>query len=240
MGLRANRSFAVSSIVGTRLLFAIVLLVWAVGDTRISAQTQTQTLITARYVETKVSKNATSAPVVVEEGTYFIDPAGRYRVERLQAGSRTAEVVDLREKRRTALDLDRKQAVSGLLSEIPPGTSSLPTAPIIAESAGSRQRQRGQSLGTKVIAGGLEVEGTRFVFNIEQRGARVTLTLDTWRHAFSDRTMAAVMLEQRFEDATTITTREVTDVSALQMDESLFVVPSDFTVVSKSAPRVIR
>jgi len=234
MGLRPHRSVVASSIVAASLLFTVVLLVWALSETRIAGQTQTRTVIRAQYVETMLSKDGSRAPVVVEEGTYFIDPAGRYRVERLHGRSRTAEIVDSREKRRTALDLDRKVGVSGSLSDVAPGTASLPTAPIVEEWAGSRQRTRGQTLGTKVIAGGLEVEGIRFVWNTVQGGARVTLTMDTWRHAFSDRSMEPVLLELRFEDAKTITIREVTDVSEQPMDDSLFVAPSDFNVVSKS------
>jgi hypothetical protein len=214
-----------------------ILLVWGVTGVPTSAQTPKQGLIKARYVESKVSKDAGTAPVLVEEGTYLIDPEGRYRIERTRGGSRTAEIVDLRGNRRSALDLDRKVAVIGSMSEVLPGNFSLPGGPLVDESAGSPQRQRGETLATKVVAGGLALQGVRFTL----KGAvGVTLTMENWYYRFSDRTMAPVMLELRFEDARSITVREVTDVAELPMDEGMFAVPLTFTVVRKPAPPVRR
>jgi hypothetical protein len=243
MRSKAHRRHSASSVVGTGLLLVIpFLLVAAVSHTRVSAHPQMEILLSARYVETMEWKDASRAPAVVENGTCLIDPKGRYRIERLRGTSRTVEIVDVRQNRRSVLDLDKKRVVAGSRSEVSPGTRSLPGGPVIVESAGSgwRQRQGGQTLGTKVIAGGLTVEGSRFVFNIAQADARLTLTQENWYYVFGDRRLGPVMMEQKFEVPNTITTREVTDVSELPMDESLFVVPASFAAAGTAAPRVVR
>ncbi len=81
-------------------------------------------------------------------------------------------------------------------------------------------------MGTRVIGGWLLVTGTRSTFNFKWAGATLTHTLETWYYRFSDRTMTPVALEERFEDANEVVTRQVSDVTTIQMDASLFSVPS--------------
>lgn len=233
MNTKARTSFSGRSVSVVRVLLGIVVLAWASAPIHSSAQSTKGTLLKAHYRETKVLKDAQAAPVVVEEGTCVIDPQGRYRIDRQRGNSRTAEIVDYLQRRRTALDLDRRLAITGADSAVGPGTSALPGAPIIVESAAAPQRQRGLPLGTKVLPGGLEVEGAKFEFSIAQGGDRVTLTLENWYYPFVDRTRPPVMIEQRFEDARSITTREVTSVSELAMDENLFRIPANFSVQRK-------
>ena len=229
-----NRQAAVHrSFTGIGLGFALLVLGWSASGSAISAQERSRTLVRTRYVETKLYKGASRAPVVLEEGTCTIDPDGRYRVERNRGGSRTAEVVDLRQNRRSDLDLDNKVAVVSPASGQNAGSTLIAGMPQVTDSEAAPQRQRGQDLGSRILASGLAVEGVRFTFNLRQSGSDVTLVQENWYYRFPDRRMSPVLLESRFEDGDTITTKRVVEVSQLPIDEEIFAVPADFATTIK-------
>ncbi len=212
-----------------QLLLVIALGSVGGGTTVVATQASHQPFVKAEYRIVQVSKDAPADPVIVEEGTYLIDRQGRYRIDRYRGTAHTAEIVDHVRRERSALDMDRKLVVTwsagGPRSEWP----ALPSGPIPVESLASGQSQRGEPMGIKAIPGGLTLEGVRFIFNIDQGGAPVTLTMERWYLPFNDRTRPPVMLETRFEDAVSVTTHEVVSAKEIPADERAFTIPRSFS-----------
>lgn len=193
-----------------------------------TADAQPRGLVRARYVQTRLEKDTGTAPVLIEEGVFYLDADGRYRVERSRPDLRTAEIVDVRARRRIVVDLLRDITVSGPASQVLPGTMSLPGNRVVVRPplGFSVRAQRGDPQGTRLLCGWLPVTGTRSVFRIARAGEALTHTLELWYYSFAEPTLTPVVLEERFEDSKAVVARQIVDAAIVPVDTRLFAVPS--------------
>jgi hypothetical protein len=229
--MKGNIPRAVSEL-ASAIVWACVAVSMTMVPTLVRLQAQTATpLIEARFVQTRVSKAHLDSPVVIQEGTYFLAQDGRYRIERRNERASTAEIVDFRQRRRAVLDLIGKTAIVGSMSVLPPGTDTVPAVPMVVQpSAPSPRSERRETLGPRMISGGLVLEGYRFT--VLRDGAQVD-TFEVWEYRFPEHGLLPVLMEERFEDGREIMERRVTAVMTVPMSEELFSVPVDFAVVKR-------
>jgi hypothetical protein len=234
MNTRSNQRCALLS-VGFRVFAVTLVLTWllSVSSLEGTARAQADELVQARYQQTVLMKKGSAPPVLVEEGTYLVDTTtGRYRVDRFKNGAYSVEIVDYKEMRRTVLNMDRKQAVVGSLStSVPPGFAAGWDGRAVSSLDGVLPTTSDQrvDLGSRAIAGGLVVRGTRFTIAILDHGTRITHIFDRWAY-FPRPGSVPIVLEERFESATEVQERRITDVTRVPVAEGLFAIPGDFDV----------
>jgi hypothetical protein len=194
------------------------------------AQNQQTDVIRARFVRT-LTNVASGQQEIVEEGTLLIAADGMHRIDTLRAGVRTAEIVESGGKRRIAMNLDTKQAVTGsTATSLVVAPSSLAQVPTGVPDGLIRHEQPRMDLGTKIV-GALTLRGTAFATVLTNRdGQQFINSRELWDYQFPDRRVVPVIVEMRFETPGSIDERRVTDAIATRVDKSVFELPSDFSV----------
>lgn len=202
-----------------------------ISMTPVPVDAQQNGLLRVEYRVTLVMKDGNTEPALKEEGTILIDRQGRYRIDRRRGGSWTVEIVDHVRRQRMSLDMDRKLFVTRSGESLQAGPPTLPSGPVVVESLAASATAKGESIGSKVVGDGHVLEGVRFRIPIEQGGDHVMLTMENWYLPFPDRGHAPVALETRFEDAKSVTTKEVHTLLEVPMNERAFTVPAGFRQV---------
>lgn len=195
---------------------------------------QQQELIQVRYRQTTLAKTEAAAPALAEEGTYWIDPRGRYRIDRIRNGTHSIEIVNCKDDLRVMLDVGRKRAVVTSLSTVitPPGFAGASRSQPAAGQGGplTRVSDHRVDLGARTIGGRLTVTGTRDEIVFLNQGRRVSHTFERWIFQFPEATMMPVALEERFEGESGVSERKIADVSVVPIAEDLFAIPSGFEI----------
>ena len=222
-------------VLGGRAFLVTLVLMWllCVSSLPPSVSAQGDELVQVRYTQTRLMKAEAAAPVVVEDGAYLIDPTtGRYRVERFAKGVHTVEIVDSKAGRRTVLDVDKKRAVVGSLSTADAGGLAAPGGDRTRSGKDSlltTQASKRVDLGSKTIAGGVVVKGTRFTIVIVAHGTTETHTIDRWIYLPCPGSLP-ILLEERFEGPAEVLERRISDITRVPMAEEMFAIPRDFVV----------
>ena len=133
MVTRPSRKYSIERIVSAVVLCVSAIVV-AVELLPTSTEAQERPVgATSIEYERTVLSVATGERTVEERGRYVIAPDGRYRVDKIRDGVRTAQIVDWQQRRRIALNIDRQEAVIGSMNALvlPPsaGPQPVPGAP---------------------------------------------------------------------------------------------------------------
>ena len=201
------------------------------------AQGAMLSIIQADFVRTRLVKGRDQTPSVVEEGSYFIAPDGRYRIDRVSNGVKTAEIVSHKEHKRIVLDFQTKRATlasSAILPLTPPPTSSTATAPQIVPGgppSGFRTDRNMVKLGTKSVGGLLTLQGFLQVNTYSGPGRQFVHTMELWDYRSPDAPrMPPIVMETRFEGPDEIEERRLGIVTTALAPRSSFEIPADFTI----------
>src|SRR5438093_7284210 len=84
---------------------AISMLLAFVAAAALNAAQAPLIVIKADFVETDFIPGQDAAPTVLSEGTIYIAPSGRHRIERTARGVRTVEIIDAQNDEHIILDL---------------------------------------------------------------------------------------------------------------------------------------
>lgn len=205
---------------------------WVLGQATVSiAQGRDLDVINARFVRT-LTRVADGQTQVIAEGTITVAPSGSRRVDTVENGVRTAEILAANSGRRIALNLSARQAVIGSASGpvLPPSIGPR-QVPVGVPDGWSREEQPRQDLGTKTI-GVLVVNGTRFSTILRRDGQQMLNVRDVWDYRFPDRSIVPVIMETRFETPDSVDERKIVDASAARVGAGFFEVPHGFSVSS--------
>jgi hypothetical protein len=212
------------------LVVAIAIATWLRNQPPAAAAPATFQIQAIEFARTRTTK-ATGESVLLEQGTHFLAPDGRQRIDRNQSGFRTVEIMNYRQSQRIFLDVGAKTATVTSMKlpfMIPnaPGqqAGTLPfTAPHQIESASAQ-------LGDKYVSG-LLLHGQRdtFVHTVAD-GSQVVHTIENWIYQFPNRRIMPAILEQRFEDANEIDERQITNASTIVGSDETFLIPNGFVV----------
>jgi hypothetical protein len=186
-------------------------------------------VVNAHFVRT-LTQTTTGTSARVEEGTILIASDGRYRIERVRNGERTAEIWTRDRDRRIALNLDTKQGVVGSSGSmvIPPSTGPR-QVPSGVPDAWKRDEHPRVNLGTKTV-GALTLRGTGFSTTLSQNAVQITNNREVWAYHFPDSRIVPIILETRFEMPDSIDEQRVTDSTTIRVDAAVFEAPPDFSI----------
>lgn len=196
-----------------------------------SAQSAGLSVMRADFKVTRLVKGQDVVPIDVEEGTYFIAPDGRYRIDSLHLGTRerSTEIVKFGENRRIVLNPALKQATVGSNSTVWAGPSSSHRAVPGGPPTGLNSESNMTSLGTRNVAG-LVLEGTLQTTSFYGNGRSLVHTMELWTYRFEDPRILPIVMERRFEGPDEIVERRIDGATTIEVSSSIFEVPADFTI----------
>ena len=217
----ARRRYAVVALTGALVLLA--------SCKTARAQSVLLDVIEAHYVSTTQREDGNQAPRVVEEGTYVIAPDGRYRIDRVNDGERTAEIMIFAENARIALNYEMERAVIGPMNLRWSAPSARGPRLVPGGAGGPRgisKETSELSLGKKAV-GSLLLEGTRYEHVLT--GSGETHVFELWVHHFLDPDLLPIIVEQRIETSTSVDERRLTGSWRTQVPRDVFEIPVDFS-----------
>lgn len=185
-------------------------------------------VIRADYVQTIRESNAEPARVV-EEGSYYLIPDGRVRVDKLVRGERVSEILLPGDAEKVLLNHDKRIAVRGPI-RIEWNVPSLQQEPATIREEKSLQR-----LGRRAV-GPLILDGHRQVENVEGVGEFVT---EAWVAAPESIAYGA---PPRFIESTlispdgTVHSKKLTAVSRTLMSSAVVMIPATYKQTTVTHP----
>ena len=177
------------------------------------------------FVVTTHEKGSASFPEIVEEGSYFIAPDGRTRIEGTQKGVSSVELRNHSDNSWFSLDLDEKHAIGAR------ATVAVGGAPTGDFDVGRSQVRSPLTiqLGTKTV-GALTLEGSRRTSNVTMGAVSAIFTSESWMYRFPNARILPLLLEFRHVGFVEITEQRVLAATEVEVPASIFEVPADFTV----------
>lgn len=213
-------------------LSVVALALSGVGDVLSAALVTDSSGLKAEYVVTRLAKGIGTAgsAVQLEEGTFFISPDGRHRIESIRGEKRerSIEIVLPAARQRIKLDPVHKRATIGSTAAVFLGPASGGQPSPIGPPSDLDVDAVWTDLGTKDI-GGIVLRGRLQTNSFSGRGQAFIHTMELWMYDFENRRIPPIIIEQRFEADDEIVERRVVGVAKVDLSEALFKVPASFS-----------